>query len=55
MKILEIKLMGLYNVSNIILKVNNTPLTLKKNEFGSLVGVYKTEEEKVRVKINYYR
>lgn len=54
MKILEIKLMGLYNVSNIILKVNDSPLTLKKNEFGSLVGVYKTEEEKVRVKINNY-
>ncbi len=51
MKDIEIKLSGIQNPGEIIIKIDDQPACVKKNEFGSLICKYQTHNEKVNIKV----
>lgn len=51
MRELEIKLTGIQNPSETIIKIDDKSIELKKNKFGNLVGKYQTENDAVNIKI----
>lgn len=49
---LEIKLTGVQNIDEIVVNVDDNPQKFKKNEFGSLICNYQTENDKVNIKVS---
>lgn len=52
MKEVEIKLTGIQNLENVLLYVDDEPLKFKKNEFGNVICKYKTENDKINIKVS---
>lgn len=51
MRELEIKLTGIQNLNETVVNIDDKPVNVKKNEFGSLICKYQTENDKVNIKI----
>lgn len=51
MKELEIKLTGAQNLGETVISIDDKPVNFKKNEFGSYVCKYQTENDKVNIKV----
>lgn len=51
MREVEIKLTGTQNLGETVIKIDDKPVRFKKNEFGSYVCKYQTENDKVNIKV----
>lgn len=51
MKELEIKLTGQQNLGETVINIDDKPVKFRKNEFGSLICKYQTENDKVNIKV----
>lgn len=51
MKELEIKLTGVQTLGETIVKIDDKPIKLKKNEFGNLICKYQTNNDRVNIKV----